>query len=342
MKNIYDFTLDELTKEFGKSGLPKFTAKQVFSWIYQKRVGDFSKMSNISKEARLSLEKSLFFPRLRTLKRKIASDGTVKFLFGLRDNSAIETVLIPKDERNTLCVSTQVGCKFRCSFCASGQKGFKRNLTASEILNQYLTVSYKIKPNKITNIVFMGIGEPLDNFNNVVKAIKILTDKCGIAFVKKRISISTCGLIPQINLLSDAALGVKLSISLHSADNNTRTQLMPINRMYPLTELIKAAKAFSRKEKYLVTFEYALLKGINTSREDALKLSRLLRGFRYKMNLIPLNSSDRKIIAANDRDIAAFTEALKKKKVFFTLRESRGQGIEAACGQLRASFIRGK
>jgi 23S rRNA (adenine2503-C2)-methyltransferase len=340
--NIYNFTLDELSACCKAWGLPEFAAKQVFNWVYKKGLANFSQMTNLPKEVRVMFEERFVFAKPEIVKIQRSSDGTNKFLLSLADKNYIEAVLIPKDKRDTLCLSTQVGCKFKCAFCASGKFGFIRNLRPDEIIGQFIRVGEKIAPEKISNIVFMGIGEPLDNFASLIKTIKILTEKSGISFVKRRICVSTCGLTPQIDQLTAEKLGVKLSISLHSADNATRGKLMPINRKYPLPELIKAARAFSRSQKCVVTFEYALIGGCNLKKDDALKLSRLLRGLRYKLNLIPLNTSGGQFKAPTADEARIFADELKRKKIFFTTRQARGSDINAACGQLRVSFSREK
>ena len=340
MGSIYNYTQEELKEKFAARSFPAYTAGQVFSWIYDKKAKDFEAMSNLSKEMREFLEGNFDTARLVLLKTELSSDKTQKFLFKLKDQATIESVLIPEKTRNTICISTQVGCKFRCSFCLSGKSGFRRNLEVSEIINQYLSILDLIRPKLITNIVFMGIGEPLDNFTNTVKAINILGDKKGANFSKSRITISTCGLVPQIKQLAELNLGVKLSISLHSADDEVRSKLMPINKKYPLKSLISAVKTFAKVSKYPITFEYTLIEGINSGRRDAQKLVRLLSGANAKVNLIPYNLAFSKFTSPSGDTLNNFTAELKKKGVFFTLRKPRGQDIQAACGQLRAEFLK--
>lgn len=334
-QDLTNYTLIELSDYFASQKIPKFCAQQVFDWVYKKRVENFGKMTNLSKEAKKILQENFSFTSLKLLKKEVSSDGTGKFLWQLSDGFKIESALIPEKERLTLCLSTQVGCKFNCSFCLSGQKGFKRNLCPSEIIGQYLAVS-TIAKHKITNIVFMGIGEPLDNFENTVKAVRAFMEPGGLGFAKKRICISTCGLVTQIKKLAQLKLGIKLSISLHSADNHIRTKLMPVNKKYPLGELIGAAQEFAKSENYPVTFEYVLISGINSDTESALALARLMRGVNAKVNLMVYNRSFLVFKAPSAEEIKDFTSALKKNNIFFTLRKSRGQDINAACGQLRA------
>ncbi len=334
MKDIKDYCLGELKNLLEKENYPGFCAQQIFGWIYKKRVKDFNSMVNISKELKKFLRENFYLSSMTLLKKEKSQDSVEKFLFKLKDASVIETVLISQGLRSTLCVSTQVGCKFKCTFCASGKDGLKRNLTSSEIINQYLNISDLAFINKVTNIVFMGIGEPLDNFENTIKSIKILTDSAGIGFPKRRISISTCGLVPQIEELARLNLGIKLSISLHSADDAARSKLMPVNKQYPLKELIPAVRRFSRAVKYPVTFEYALIGDINTKKSDAEKLANLMKTIKGKVNLIPYNGISHKFKPPAQQAIESFKEELKKRGVLFTSRKSRGQDINAACGQL--------
>lgn len=338
MTDIKNLTREELAGTLKVNGYPGYTAGQIFDWAYKKRVEDFDRMSNISREARKFLKENFCFSRLTAVKRQISCDGTEKFLFQLNDKSHIESALIPENDRLTLCVSTQVGCKFKCAFCSSGQAGFKRNLTAGEIVGQYLEVQEKIKPRLITNLVYMGIGEPLDNFSNTAASLRIFLDHRGIGLGKRRICVSTAGIIPAINELHKLNLGVKLAISLHSPDDAARSKIMPVNKKYPLYELMKAARDFSQKEKWPVSFEYAMFRGLNTGKDDAQKLARLTAGMDYKLNLMTYNSSCHGFLPPTDQESDAFINEIKQRHMMFTLRRSRGQDIDAACGQLRAKF----
>lgn len=337
MTGLKDFSLEELKSYFKRKKIPAFCAGQIFNWVYKKRVEEFDLMTDLSGERREFLKDNFYFSGLSPVKREISADGAEKFLFKLEDSAVIETVLIPEGKRNTLCLSTQVGCKFKCKFCLSGQGGLKRSLKVSEIINQYLSVRDLISPSKITNVVFMGIGEPLDNFVNVVKAVEILMSPAGLSFRKGGITISTCGLAPEIKELAALNLGVKLSVSLHSADNTVRDKLMPVNKKYPLEELMKAVKQFTKSQKYPVTFEYTLIHNLNTSGKEALGLAKLLRTSKAKVNLIPYNGS-RAEYKPRESEVDIFKNELKKRGVFFTLRKPRGRDIKAACGQLRASY----
>ncbi len=340
-QDLKDFNEEELKEIFKNNGFSHYNARQLFAWIYKRRVEDFDSMTDLPKDAREFLKKNFSLSQLKLQKKETSEDQTEKFLLGLDDGSSIETVLIPEGSRYTLCVSSQVGCKFKCTFCMSGRDGLKRNLIVSEIINQYLQVVDLIAPKKITNIVFMGVGEPLDNFENVIKSIKILMGSAGVSFVKRRICISTCGLIPQIKKLTELNLGIKLSISLHSADEAIRTKLMPVNKNYPLRELLPALKEFSQKEKHPITFEYVLLSGINASKDDAIKLAKLLSRIHSKINLIPYNGSLLKYKTPSEDEINTFRAELKKRGIFSILRKSKGADISAACGQLYAHWQKG-
>jgi 23S rRNA (adenine2503-C2)-methyltransferase len=362
--DIKNYTLKELRDLFVSGNFAKYQASQIFSWIYQKKVENFSLMTNISKEMRVLLEEKFYFSKLKMIKKEASKDETQKFLFALEDKSRIESVFIPEKNRGTLCVSSQVGCKFNCKFCLSGKPGFKRNLKTSEIINQYLETAATIAPSKITNLVFMGIGEPLDNFSNLIKAIEIFMAPSGIGFGKRRICVSTCGLVEEIEKLAGLKLGIKLSVSLHSADDTIRSRIMPVNKKYPLKELMKAVKNFLKSEQYPVTFEYALIHGLNTSIDDARKLAKLVQGLNCKINLIPYNKAatfqaesaeklrsritpersewSNKSSTEFDQpvpmEIESFCRELEAARVFFTLRKPRGEDINAACGQLAASW----
>jgi len=338
VESIYNFTLSELKSRFISEGFFGYTAVQIFNWVYKEGVQNFNLMTNISKKQKSFLKNNFSLSNLKIVKKELSSDETAKFLFQLKDYSLIETVLIPDKERATICLSTQVGCKFRCSFCASGEEGFKRNLTPAEIVGQYLSAANLKSKNKITNIVFMGIGEPLDNFENTVNSIKILTDPAGINFSKRKITISSCGLVPEIKKLAKVGLRVKLSVSLHSSDDKTRDKLMPINRKYSLKELISVLGEFARATQQSITFEYIAIEGLNIDKEDAKRISILLKGLKSKLNLIPYNGIDRSLRVPTWDQIVSFQNELKKRGVFATIRKSRGQDIRAACGQLKSSF----
>ncbi len=337
MESIYGFTLEGLEKKLTKQGLKAYRARQIFSWVYKKGARDFSTMTDISQNQRLHLSKLFSFPSLKVLKEETSQDRTKKYLFELFDKGLIEAALIPDKKRKTLCVSTQVGCKFNCRFCASQEGGFIRNLKPAEIISQYLEVS---RNHKITNLVYMGIGEPLDNFKNTVKSIKILTEASGANFTKRRISLSTCGLTDKIKELADLDLGIKISISLHAANDKKRSQLMPVNQKHPLQELIKALSYYQQKQKHPVTFEYMVIKNFNTYKSDLKSLVKLIKKTGAKLNLIPYNQTKARLKPPLSKEIEYFKEELKAKKITFTLRQPRGSDINAACGQLRSLSLK--
>ncbi len=332
--DILNLTLGELTAALVQQGLPRYTAAQIFSWLYKKDVADFAAMSDLARGARQALSEHFTVTLPVLAKHQVSSDGSAKFLFALADGVTIETAFIPDKSRQTICLSSQAGCKFACKFCLSGQGGFKRNLTTAEIVGQLLAVQREVKT-KITNVVFMGVGEPLDNFDAVVKAIRIFTDTRALNLGRRKVCISTCGLAPQIRALADLDLGVKLSISLHASTDALRDTMMSVNKIYPLQELLEAARYFARDERHPVMFEYILIDGVNSSSEEARALAVLLKGFHTKVNLIPCNDCHLGCASAPTPAAGAFLAEVKKQGVFCTMRKSRGADIAAACGQLR-------
>lgn len=337
MKDIKNYSLDELKDIFKGWGETAYRVKQVFSWLYQKRVGSFDLMSNLRLELRKKLKDNLSLNRLKLDKLQESSDKTKKFLFVLEDGNLIESVLIPVKQRLTVCLSSQAGCSFSCGFCASGAAGFKRNLEVSEILSQLLEIEYRLPPERaVTNVVFMGTGEPLDNYENVLKAIRIINASEGFSIGARRITISTCGIIPGIKRLSLEGLQIELSVSLHAADELTRAKLMPVNRKYSLKDLIPACKEYAALTKRQVTFEYVLIKGINCSKEAADNLVRLLTGWECKVNLLVYNPiKEFPYQPPDEREVEFFKWLLRKRGIVVTLRKARGKDIDGACGQLR-------
>ncbi|MBI5558815.1 MAG: 23S rRNA (adenine(2503)-C(2))-methyltransferase RlmN [Deltaproteobacteria bacterium] len=337
--DLRNLTRDELTAFVVARGLPSFRAKQIFPWLYRPGITDFSEMTDLSKDLRNTLTEEAFFSRLLPAAKETSSDGTVKYGFLLEDGKVIETVLIPEDGRHTLCVSSQVGCAMDCSFCLTGTMGFSRNLSCAEMVNQVFTVADDLHKNEqgaINNLVFMGMGEPLANFNNLVKALTILTDELGFDFPDRKITVSTCGLVPQILELGQL-FKVNLAISLHAADNETRTRLMPINARYPLESLLEACRQYALSRRKRIMFEYILLQGINDSDQDALRLAKLLHGIPAKINLLPCNETPELPYKKPDQKrIDSFQEILKRKGYTVLVRSSRGADISAACGQLAA------
>ena len=326
-KDIKNFTIEELKEELGKLSEASYRVNQIFEWMYKRGARSFDEMSTLPRSLRDKLGRVFSLGGVNLKERLKSTDGTEKFLFELEDASLIESVLIPSSSRKTICLSTQVGCKFGCAFCASGLKGFKRDLSLSEILDQILLVGAEV-----TNLVFMGMGEPLDNFENLKKAIEIMNSPLGMGVGARRITVSTCGIIPGIKRFKEIDLQVNLSISLHAVNNKLRNSLMPVNKTYPLEELIAACDDFSGR---MITLEYILIKDKNDSPEDADELSRMAKKLKAKINLIPYSPvSGKRFKAPTWKDIELFQKRLVKNSINVTLRESKGKDILAACGQL--------
>lgn len=336
-QHILDLNFAELKQLLRKWEEPEYHAGQIFSWIYQKGVLDFSRMSNLSLSLRKRLEENFYIVSLKIKKELESADGTKKILFELADKNLIEAVIIPAEGRVTGCISSQVGCKYRCSFCASGLLGFKKNLSSGEIIEEALDL--KNNNPDLSHIVFMGVGEPLDNYDNVLKAIRIINSKEALNIGARRITISTCGLIPGMKRLQDEGLQIELSISLHAADDKTRSRLMPINKKYPLNALINACKEYIKKTDRQITFEYIMFRELNSSLQSAQNLSRILKGLNCKVNLIPANPvTECGLEPPNKLEALIFKDRLLKHGINVTVRKARGQDIEAACGQLRLRY----
>jgi 23S rRNA (adenine2503-C2)-methyltransferase len=340
--DLKNLTFAELNQYLISLGEKSYRAKQIFSWLYQKQVSAFEQMSNLPLELRNKLERTARFSEL-TLIDRISSpaDRTQKFLFGLNDSNLIETVFIPGGNRLTVCLSTQIGCRFRCGFCASGKAGFVRNLETSEIINQMHFISRDILPQRISNVVFMGMGEPLDNYDNVIKAIRIINHPFSFNIGARKITISTAGIPKGINKLSKENIQTGLSVSLHAANDSLRTELMPVNRIYPLEKLIPACQQYSSHTNRIITFEYLLLKGINDQKQHIKELIELLRDLRCKINLILYNAcEDKKFSAPSIEEALGLQQRLKTAGIITTLRRSQGGDILAACGQLRLKSLK--
>jgi 23S rRNA (adenine2503-C2)-methyltransferase len=340
MQDIKNFTLTELEGVLKEWGERPYHAKQIFSWIYQRGAGSFDAMSDLSLVLRNRLKEDFCLSSLKLSKNFKSLDGTEKFLFELKDGNLLEAVNIPETDRITGCISTQAGCRFACRFCASGLRGFKRSLTAAEMAGEVMYLCNSSGAARLTHVVFMGTGEPLDNYENVLKAIRIINSAEGLGIGARRITISTCGIIPGIKRLAQEGLQIELSISLHAADDKTRASLMPINKKYPLKELIKACGEYIHKTGRQITFEYILIKGLNSGLQNAQKLSTILRGLRLsKVNLIPANPvKELKIGPPEKLEALLFKDYLLKQGLNVTLRRPRGKDIEAACGQLRLRY----
>ncbi|MDD5518702.1 MAG: 23S rRNA (adenine(2503)-C(2))-methyltransferase RlmN [Candidatus Omnitrophica bacterium] len=340
MQDIKELTLKGLEEKLQAFGVQAYHAQQIFTWIYKKATIDFGQMSDLPKGLRDKLKDNFYISDLKIVKRLKSSDGTQKLLFQSQDTNLIEAVIIPAKDRVTACVSTQVGCKWACSFCASGLKGFKRNLSCSEILDEILYLKKEALPLALTHLVFMGTGEPLDNYTQVLPAIKIINSPLGFNIGARRITLSTSGIIPGIQKLAGEGLQVELSVSLHAADEALRSRFMPVNKKYPLKDLIKACKEYIFKTNRQITFEYILIKGVNSSLSNAQSLSRLLEGWKLaKVNLIPSNTiSGLKVEPPGKKDILLFKNYLVQQGIKVTLRKARGEDINAACGQLRLNY----
>jgi len=338
-KDIKNFTLEEFKKELEVLGEPSYRAEQIFAWIYKKGVSDFSAMNNLPKPLRDKLSELCYVGSIRLLKHLKSIDQTEKFLFELSDGNLIETVLIYAWNRRTLCLSTQAGCKFGCLFCASARGGFKRDMSVSEILSQILSIEYNLKQ-KITNFVFMGMGEPLDNYDNVSKAIKVMNSKDAMAIAARRITVSTSGFVPGIKKLEGLGLQINLSISLHAPNNELRNKLMPINKKFPIERLLSACEEYINNGGRMLTFEYILIKGINDSTKDIDELAGISRRLKAKVNLIPYSPiSGLDFQAPLEKDVKIFEGKLVKKGISVTIRDSKGKDILAACGQLAGTSI---
>ena len=335
MKNIKDYNLEELKEELTKLEEKPFRAEQIFKWLFVDKVKSFDEMTNLSLNLREKLKQNYDICNFEIVRKLESKDGTKKYLFGLSDGNAIESVLMEYHFGKTVCVSSQIGCKMGCKFCASTGIPFVRNLTSGEIVEQILAIEQDIG-NKISNVVFMGIGEPFDNYANVINALKILTNQKGLNIGARHISISTSGVVPKIYRFADEKVQCTLSISLHSANNKTRSSMMPINNAYNIQELIKACKYYIEKTNKRISFEYALAKDNNDNQKDADELVELLQGMLCHVNLIPINKIENgKYIKSSNENIIKFRDYLNSKGITATIRRELGSDIEAACGQLR-------
>ena len=341
--SIKSLTLDDFAARLGALGQPAYRAKQVLQWLYGKRAKSFAAMSDLPAALREQLAAELAFDDVKPVRTLGSKDTTLKYLFQLGDGALIESVLIPASpalygdasDRRTLCISTQVGCAYGCKFCASGLDGWSRNLSAGEIVEQVLRVE-ELSGERINNIVFMGMGEPLANFANLMRAITIINAPWGVGLGARHITISTSGLAPQIRELAEQPLQVRLAISLHGATDEVRSQIMPVNRKYPLAVLLDACAFYTERKKQWLTFEYILIEGVNDRPEDAAALVRVARKVKAKVNCIPYNKVEgldwkRPSEARQD----AFMAVLAAARIPATLRREKGHDIAAACGQLR-------
>jgi len=338
--NLKDMTLEEMEEFFVNLGESKFRAKQLYKWIYDKRVTDFDLMTDISKNLRAKLKEIAYISELKIIERRVSQiDDTVKYLFLLEDKNIIEGVAIKYKFGNTACVSTQVGCNMKCKFCASAIGGKVRDLKASEMVDQVMAIDSDY--GKISNIVLMGSGEPFDNYDEVMKFIKIVNNPYGLKIGKRHITISTVGIVPKIYQFADEELQVNLSISLHAPNNELRNELMPINRAYPLEELMKACRYYIEKTNRRITFEYALIDGVNDKKEHAYQLVDLLKGMLCHVNLIPINYvKEIGFRKSSNEKVMMFKKIIENAGITCTVRRELGSDIEAACGQLRRKYLK--
>lgn len=339
LENLRDFSPEAVEQKLKELGQPAYRGRQVLEWIYPKAVDSFAAMTNLPQKLREQLAEryTLALPELRS--EQLSKDGTRKFLFGLEDGEAIETVLIPEPGRLTLCVSTQVGCRFGCAFCLTGSHGFRRDLAPREIVGQVIAVNRLLgESGPVRQLVFMGMGEPLDNFENTVVALKVLTHRRGLAFPLRRITLSTAGLAPMIEKLG-REVPVNLAISLNAPDDRLRSRLMPVNKKYPIRELLAAGRRYPLQRRQWLTFEYVLIAGKNDSEEQALKLAQLLQPLKAKVNLIAMNPRPGSEFQPPSAEVELrFQKVLKEHGVNAFRRQSRGADILAACGQLQGVF----
>lgn len=339
MVDLKDFEYEELEKFIMETGEPRFRAKQIFQWMHR-GAESFDEMTNLSKAVKEKLSKICCVSRLKIREKYVSKlDGTIKYLFELEDGNCIESVIMRYKHGITICISSQVGCRMGCGFCASTIGGLYRNLTAGEILNQVIFAQKDINE-RISNIVMMGIGEPLDNFDNVVKFLHNVNNPEGICIGYRHISLSTCGLADKINELSELELPITLSVSLHAPNNEIRSSIMPVNKKYPVEVLIKSCREYIKKTGRRISFEYALISGVNDADNQARELARLLSGMLCHINLIPVNKvEEREYRKGTAENIRHFQELLIKLGMNATIRRELGSDISASCGQLRKKVL---
>jgi 23S rRNA (adenine2503-C2)-methyltransferase len=343
--NLLDYDRTGLREVFAGLGEKPYRAEQVMKWIYHRRVTDFAEMTDVGKALREKLEKAAEIAPPKTLFETQASDATYKWLLGMDGSNAIETVFIPETSRGTLCVSSQVGCGLNCRFCSTGTQGFNRNLSAAEIIGQVFVAAKHLgnvphQQRKLTNVVMMGMGEPLLNFDNVVKAMSVMRDDLGFGLANKRVTLSTAGLVPMIDRLGEVA-DVSLAVSLHAPNDELRTELVPLNRKYPIDELLAAcARYAARRPRTTITFEYTMLDGVNDKPEHARQLIKLMRRLPAKVNLIPFNPfHGTRFSRSSEEAIRGFQKILLDADVLTMVRRTRGEDIDAACGQLKGQVM---
>lgn len=338
MTDILSFTKTELASYLSEMGQENYKTEQIFSWLHDKRIKSFKDMTDISKQQRGILEEKAYIEEIRIEKKIVSNDGTTKYLFGLKDNNYIESVALYYKHGVTLCISSQVGCARGCSFCASGIGGLVRNLTAAEMLLQIYMIAADLNI-RVSNVVLMGIGEPLDNFCNVMRFCDIIGDEKGMNISSRSVTISTSGVVEKIDKLTSLNKKYTITISLHAATDELRNSLMPINEIYGLKRLIESCNNYIHKTKRRITFEYAVIEGINDSDADAKAVYRLLKGMNAHINLIPVNSISSNTYLESENSTKRFKAKLDRFKLNSTVRRTLGNDIDASCGQLRRSFF---
>lgn len=340
MTDIKSLTLSELTQEMESIGEKKFRAAQIYSWLHERLVDDFDEMTNLSKGLREKLKKNYELPHLTLVRVQTSKiDETSKFLFRLSDGNVIESVLMKYHHGNSVCISSQVGCRMGCRFCASTLDGLTRNLRPSEMLDQIYRIQ-RSTGERVSNVVVMGSGEPMDNYDNLIRFIRLLSDENGLNISQRNITVSTCGIVPKILKLAEEGLSITLALSLHAPDDETRKTLMPIANSYSLSEVLPACKEYYKKTGRRLTFEYSLVQGVNDNLDEAKRLTALLKDMQGHVNLIPVNPIKERDFKQSNRDaIDAFRGYLEKHGINVTIRREMGRDIGGACGQLRKSYL---
>lgn len=340
-KDLRSMNITELTTEITESGLPKYKAAQIYSWVQKAGAASFSEMSNIAKPLRETLAEKYFLSTCKIDTKQVSKiDETVKYLFDLSDGEFVESVVMKYKYGYSICISTQLGCKMGCSFCASAIGGFKRNLTSGEMLSEIMAAQNDLGV-RISHIVLMGTGEPLDNYQNVIRFLELVTDENGLNISMRHISLSTCGIVPKIYELAEKKYGLTLSVSLHAPNDEIRSRSMPVNSKWNIDELLKACKYYTKLTSRRISFEYAMIKGVNDSDECAEELARRLSGMLCHINLIPVNNvRENNYIKSDNNRLKQFSDILEKHRLTVTVRRTLGSDIDASCGQLRAKKLK--
>ncbi len=336
MQDIKSFTLEELKSEIEKLGEKPFRAKQLYQWMHQKLARSFDEMTNLPISLREKCTREYEYTSIKEVKmQESAIDGTRKYLFELKDGSLVESVWMKYKHGNSVCISSQVGCRMGCAFCASAIGGLERSLTPSEMLDQIYAVTL-LTGERVSNVVVMGTGEPLDNYDALLRFIRLLTDENGLHISQRNLTVSTCGLVPQMLKLADEQLQITLALSLHASSDEKRKELMPVANKYSIAELMEACRYYFEKTKRRITFEYSLVGGVNDRPEDAERLAELTKDLNCHVNLIPVNPiKERDFVQSKGAEIASFKNKLEKNGINVTIRREMGRDIDGACGQLR-------